>query len=424
MAKLNQKIKSVKPSATLVINELSAKLVAEGKEVYRLGFGQSPFPVPRLLVDELKVNAHRKEYLPVLGLYALRESVAGYFRRNYGLATNPENISIGPGSKELIYDYLLVSEIDELLLPTPSWVSYEPQGQLTNKKVVWLNSSAEEDWKLLPETIEAHCKDSPDQERTIIFNYPSNPIGNTYGSNELRALAKVFRKYNITVIADEIYGELHHDGMHDTLAKYYPEGTIISTGLSKWAGAGGWRLGVFVFPKELHYIQDAMAIAASETYTTASTPIQYSAVRAYEEHTELKDYIIKARKALKIVGKYCYNSLSEVSILLPQPSGGFYLFPNFFRYEKFYAEQMIKSNEDMCKSLLRETGVALLAGTHFGHPSQWTARLSYVDFDGEVIMDLTEKQIEEEVILSKCIKLKTAMERIQDWVYSKKVVQI
>ena len=272
MIDLSHKMSKVKPSATLAINELSVKLISEGKEVYRLGFGQSPFPVPDIIVEALKRHAHQKDYLPVQGLLPLRQVVAQFFNREYHLSAGAENILVGPGSKELIYNFQVATHFDELLLPTPSWVSYEPQALLSGHKVTWLETDEANGYKLKSKTLQDHCHRYPGKKRVIILNYPSNPLGNTYGETELKNLADVLRQEEIVVIADEIYGEVHHEGQHLTMIKYYPEGTIISTGLSKWAGAGGWRFGIFVFPTALDHIRRAMAVVASETFTSVSAP--------------------------------------------------------------------------------------------------------------------------------------------------------
>ena len=301
--KLNVNLKHVKPSATLVINELSSQLANDGIEVFKLGFGQSPFPVPESIVQALKNNAHQKDYLPVKGLLKLRQEVASFFNRNYNLSSTKDNIIIGPGSKELIFNFQLVYNIDELLLPTPSWVSYEPQALLNNHKTVWLKTKEKNNWKLIPEDIVNHCKNSLDKNRVIILNYPSNPLGVTYSSKELEALAIVLKKHNIIVIADEIYGEVNYKGTHQTIAKYYPEGTIISTGLSKWAGAGGWRLGLFVFPKNLRKLFAFLKSKSgfgSKSKTITSRPLKTS------------------RRGLR---SFDARKTSATEIRLPSPSG-------------------------------------------------------------------------------------------------------
>lgn len=428
MIGLNPIMAKVKPSATLAINELSAKLISEGKEVFRLGFGQSPFPVPNKVVEALKKNAFQKDYLPVQGLKPLREEISSFFRRRYGLSIEAEEVFIGPGSKELIYNFQVSCAFDELLLPIPSWVSYEPQAILTGHKVVWLPTKKVNGWKLDAKALEEHCKKDPDQKRAIILNYPSNPLGNTYSDEELQALAEVVRKKQIIVIADEIYGEVHHEGLHQTIAKYYPEGTIISTGLSKWAGAGGWRFGVFVFPPQLKYLQNAMAIVASETFTSVSAPIQYAAVEAYKEDESLKLYLENTRKILKAVGLYVYNELTTIGISMPKPEGGFYLYPNFEKWRPYLISMGLTNSEDFCSHLLSETGVALLPGMAFGHPNDnFAARLSYVDFDGEKILEYVmenpEISIDRGFVENYCPRIILAIKQIITWTLSLEKIQ-
>ncbi len=420
---LKNTMKLIRPSATLAINELALKLIKEGKEIFRLGFGQSPFPVPEKIVKALQKNAHQKNYLPVRGLFALRETIADFFKRKYNLDTTAENILIGPGSKELIYDFQMVFNIEELLLPTPSWVSYEPQAQLTNNEVVWLKTTEKNDWKIKPDDIVNHCQKEPEKVRVIILNYPSNPTGVTYSDVELKLLAKVFERYKIVVIADEIYGEVHHKGNHQTIAKYYPQGTIISTGLSKWAGAGGWRLGVFVFPQKLKYILDAMAIVASETFTSTCTPVQYAALEAYNEDASIELYLENSRKILKSVGLYVFNALFRIGVSMPKPEGGFYLFPNFDKWKLALHKKEIFTSEAFCNILLKETGVALLPGIAFGHSNEsFTARLSYVDFEGAELLKIVEKNpnisVDEQFVERFCPKIILAIKRIEEWLIS------
>lgn len=236
------------PSATLLINEKSSQLSRKGKKIYRFGFGQSPFPVPDIVVNELKKEAYQKDYLPVKGLLKLRQSVASY-NSKCGINDNPEDIFIGPGSKVLIYLLQMVLQ-GELVLPKPSWVSYEPQAKMVNKSITWLATFAEDDWMLHPDSVNDYCKKNPVGQKLLILNYPSNPTGATYNSTQLKAIAKIADQFGLIIISDEIYGELDHKGLHQSLAKYYPERTIVSSGLSKWCGAGGWRLGTFTFPKK------------------------------------------------------------------------------------------------------------------------------------------------------------------------------
>ncbi len=388
---INKNITYLKPSATLVINERSNALQQSGKQVYKLGFGQSPFPVPKIVVKALKANAHQKDYLPVKGLMTLRKAVAKYNQDKFGINCTAEDVLIGPGSKELLFLTQLIYQ-GELLLPQPSWVSYEPQAQLANKSHAWLSTKRSNNYMLDAATLEEHCAKALNVPRLLILNYPSNPTGSTLNKQQLKELAAVASKHKVLIISDEIYGDVHHKGKHISIAKYYPEGTILSSGLSKWCGAGGWRLGTFVFPKELRWLVDQMAVVASETFTTTSAPIQYAAVQAYEGGQEINDYLNRSRQVLKVIAQRTHELLKGYNIICPKPKGGFYLMPDFNEHKEALNKKGITTSHQLCEALLEETGVALLPLSAFGMPDDFLgARLSYVDFDGAKALKLIKK---------------------------------
>jgi aspartate aminotransferase len=417
---LNLNIRGLKKSATLAINEKTRALQREGKKVYRLGFGQSPFPVPDPLVRALQANAHQKDYLDVKGLPELRQAITGYYQRCQGIARTPDEVLIGPGSKELLFLVQLVYYGD-LVIPTPSWVSYYPQALIAGRRVTWVRTRPENDWRFSPEDLEAICAIDPDRPRIVVLNYPANPTGATYTVERLKKIAEIARRYNVILISDEIYGELHHAGQHVSVARYYPEGTIISSGLSKWCGAGGWRLGFFVFPPELNWLMEAMTIVASETFTSTSAPIQYAAVAAFEDNPELEEYLRHARRVLRVVGRYSHAQLEAMNVEAPKPAGGFYLFPNFNRHQDRLLNWGIANSMELCERLLADTGVALLPSNDFGRPSEeFTARLSYVDFDGQHVLRLAQKEYAEvaldgDFVRRHCSNLVEAIDRIGQW---------
>ena len=379
---LNLNVRGLKQSATLRINELSNGLIREGKNVYKMGLGQSPFPVPEIVQEELRANAHQKDYLPVLGLRELRGVISNYLRKRHGVAYSPNNIMVSPGSKELMFILQLVCYGD-LVIPTPSWVSYAPQASIVGRNIYWLKTTAANKWKIDPDEIKQLCKSDPKRPRVMILNYPANPTGGSYTEKEIKELAKVAQKYGIILLSDEIYGEIHHTGSHVSIARFYPEGTIISTGLSKWCGAGGWRLGVFAFPKPLTWLKDAMAVVASETYTSTSAPIQYAAVRAFKGGSALENYLCHSRRILRGLGKLLFEKLRQADVNVAFPDGGFYLFPDFENYRSSLNAKGIYYSDQLSERLLKETGVAALPGSDFGRPrEELTLRLSYVDFDG------------------------------------------
>ncbi|MFQ5637286.1 MAG: pyridoxal phosphate-dependent aminotransferase [bacterium] len=419
---LNLNVRGLPQSATLEINERSAKLVEKGKSVFKLGLGQSPFPVPDPVIRALQENAHQKAYLHVKGLPELRQAVAEYHCRTQGCDYTGEDVLIGPGSKELMFLLQLVYYGD-LVIPTPSWVSYAPQAHIIGRHIRWLPTHLGHGWHLTPEEIENLCRKDPNRPRIIILNYPNNPSGGTYRKEELRALAHIARKYRVILLSDEIYGELHHYGQHISIARYYPEGTIISSGLSKWCGAGGWRLGTFVFPPSLHWLLEAMAVVASETFTATSSPIQYAAVTAFHGGVEIENYLIQSRRILRALGKFLSQKLRDTGVVVPEPKGAFYLFPDFGPFKEHLLSRGITTSTELCRRLLEDTGVALLPGAVFGRqPEELTARLAYVDFDGKRAIAAAEKIPQGKVrdvdfLKTNCSNLLTATKHISEWLH-------
>lgn len=417
---LNLNVRGLNQSATLLINERSNELIKQGKTVYKLGLGQSPFPVPEIVQEALRHNAHQKDYLPVKGLLPLREAIAEFNFRYQGIKCSASDIIIGPGSKELIFILQLVY-YGELIIPTPSWVSYSPQARIAGRHVNWVPTSEDNDWRLSPEKLDLICRSDPYRPRVVILNYPSNPTGSTYPKTRLKKLADVARKYNLILISDEIYGLLDHSGEHVSIAQFYPEGTIISSGLSKWAGAGGWRLGTFTFPENLRWLQDAMAIVASETFTSTSAPIQYAAISAFQDQPEIDEYLFHSRRILKSLGNYMANRLKAKNVTMPAPKGAFYLFPNFSFYREKLASKGILTSFELCETLLLETGIAILPGIDFGRqPEELTCRIAYVDFNGELVLEKAVNEyknqpISEEFLNNYCGKMVEATTKLEEW---------
>jgi aspartate aminotransferase len=417
---LNLNVRGLPVSATLNINEESNRLISEGKQVYKLGLGQSPFPVPETVVRELQANAHQKDYLPVKGLPALCEAVANYYRRTQNLPIQKDNVLIGPGSKELMFILQLVYYGD-LVIPTPSWVSYAPQAHIIGRHVQWLKTEEENNWLLTPAELERLCKPDPSRPRIVILNYPNNPTGCSYPADQLQALAEVARKYHVILLSDEIYGELNYAGNHQSIARYYPEGTIIASGLSKWAGAGGWRLGTFAFPEELKWLQEAMAVVASETFTATSAPIQYAAVKAFQGGPGLERYLSQSRRILKSLSDWIWTRLTDAGVTVARPDGAFYMLPDFEPLRERLENKNIRNGEELCQRLLQDIGVAILPGSSFGRPAdELTARLAFVDFDGAKALAAAEqvpadKPLDETFLRTNCERVLIAIDELCNW---------
>tara|TARA_Y100000590_G_scaffold442392_1_gene570454 strand:- start:337 stop:1569 length:1233 start_codon:yes stop_codon:yes gene_type:complete len=378
MNKIKDQIHKLKPSATLAINEESNKLKKSGKKVYKFGFGQSPFPVPDSIILALKKNAGKNTYLPMQGLEELRLAIANHLNKTNNNNFSADDIIIGPGTKELMF-LTQIAFNGDILLPTPSWVSYQPQAQIAKNKVHWIQTTHSSNWYPTAEQIENKVKNIKNKNLLLLINSPNNPSGLV--CKNLKDISEVAKKYKIVILSDEIYSNLTFDNKYLSISNYYPEGTIVSTGLSKWCGAGGWRLGFFAIPNNLKEIKNSLKILCSESFTSVSAPVQYAAIEAYNgDHT---NYLNGVKKILSYTASYVYENLKSNVVNVSKPEGGFYLFPEF-------TNAKFSSSSAMCKDILNKTGVALLPGSDFGVESdKMLARLSFTDFDGSAFLKNT-----------------------------------
>ena len=399
-------IKDLKPSSTLKINEISRELEIKGEKIFKFGFGQSPFQVPLDIVNELKNNAHQNKYLPMQGLKELRETVAKYVSTKKDYNYNSKNVIIGPGSKELMFLLQVLFE-GEIILPAPSWVSYAPQAILGRNKIQTIQTTRENNWFPTGTEIEQVILKDKKKNYLLFLNSPNNPSGQV--CKNLEEISQIAKKYNLIILSDEIYSELSFEEGFKSIASFCPEKTIISTGLSKWCGAGGWRLGYFIIPNTLNDLRDAINVLASETFSSVSAPIQYAAITAYSnDHSE---YINNSKNILRAVGNYVYENLKSNKVIINKPQGGFYLMPEF-------SNKSFSTSSKMCDNLLKETGVALLPGLDFGFDEKrMLARLSFTDFNGQEFMNNTkdEKKIDNDLILKFAPKIVEGVDKLKKW---------
>ena len=403
---LKNLVKDLKPSSTLLINETSRKLEEQGKKIYKFGFGQSPFKVPEDIVKELKNNAHQNKYLPMQGLSELRNAVAKYTSNKKNYNYKSENVIIGPGSKELMFLLHVIFD-GEIILPAPSWVSYAPQAILGRNKIQILQTKRENNWFPKAAEIEELILKDKNKNYLLFLNSPNNPSGQI--CENLEEISIVANKYNLIILSDEIYSELTFENNYKSISNFCPEKTIISTGLSKWCGAGGWRLGYFLIPENFLEIKNMINVLASETFSAVSAPIQYAAIKAYEN--DHSNYINKSRNILNAVGNYVYENLKSNKVLINKPQGGFYLMPEFLN-KKF------NSSSEMCDNILKDTGVALLPGSDFGFDqSRMLARLSFTDFDGQEFMNKIEdnQKIDNDCIANLAPKIIEGVDKLKKW---------
>ena len=238
-------------------------------------------------------------------------------------------------------------------------------------------------WRLTPKVLDAHCRANPGVPRLLILNSPGNPDGLHYTAEELGELADVLRRHRVLVISDEIYGPVHHTGGHISLATVYPEGTMVSGGLSKWAGAGGWRLGTLLVPDALAWIHEAMRVVASETFSAVAAPIQHAAVEAYRPHPEMDAYLTKSRSTLRDAAARAVGPLRAAGVRVHDPTGAFYFLGELSHMRGRFESRGIHDAPTLCARLLDEAGVAVLPGSDFMRPPEELCfRLAYVDLAG------------------------------------------
>lgn len=388
-------LREVEKSQTLLLNEQSRNLETSGREVFKFGFGQSPFLPPERAIAALQQNAARKDYSPVQGILPLREKIAEFHRTAENIDIDASRVLVAPGSKILIYAVMAAFKNADVLIPAPSWVSYRPQATLLGHASIPVETTAANRWRITPQSVENAVQQKKDAATpsVLILNYPGNPDGLTYSATELKALAEAFRKHRILVVSDEIYGMLDHAGNHRSLALDYPEGTIVTGGLSKWCGAGGWRLGVALLPKSLDgEFKEVMLGIASETYSCAAYPVQLAACEAYQWDSVTQNYLVHQRRILSLIGNWISAALQQNGIIAHAPQGGFYLFLDFSNLTGAFTQAGITTSQQLCERLLTETGVALLPGDAFGmDTAHLCARLAYVEFDGVAALAASEK---------------------------------
>lgn len=386
---LHSNLLGMSQSPSLRMNEMQSQLGSEGRLVASMGFGASPWPVPQCVQKRLIENAHRKYYLPVKGLPELQQSVANVYSKELGLDFSARNVSMSPGTKENLFLLQMACNAD-LLLPSPSWVTYAPQAQIIGRNVRWIHTTKENGYKMTAEQLYNGVTSSSNHCRILILNSPNNPTGMMYCKEEIEEMASICRRFGVICLSDEIYSPLTFDGLqHHSMASYYPEGTIVLNGLSKWCGAGGYRIGFFLFPDSLSWIQDAMAVIASETFSSCSAPIQYAACAAFDNYygQEMQQYLHVSRtilNALAFKGHSLFQQIEGCNV--NRPNGAFYIFPDFSDVPGI--KEQCSSNEALSMKLVRECGVSALGGSTFGRPDEeLTLKFSYVDFDGAAILE-------------------------------------
>uniref|UniRef100_A0A0B6ZUC7 Aminotransferase class I/classII large domain-containing protein n=1 Tax=Arion vulgaris TaxID=1028688 RepID=A0A0B6ZUC7_9EUPU len=371
-------------ASNLAFNETIKQLIKQGQTIYHFGFGQAPFPVLEVAVEALRKHATESAYLAVQGIPELRRGICDFHKHYDNITFDPDDVIVAPGSKELILLLMLIFNGD-VLLNSPSWTSYKAQAILTGHTPFVIDSKEEDEWRITPEGIEKVIAENKlSHYKLLILTNPCNPTGTSYAEKHFIALTHVFRKHNIIVLSDEIYARLHYNFDHGLLSKYYPEGTILSSGLSKWASAGGWRLGYNIYPKELSTLLQTVKSAASHSYSCAPSPMQYAFAEVLQNLPACDEYIQHTTRVMKAVGQFCARELRSVGVSVVEPTSGYYIFPNFEIIRPALHAREVTTCEKMCDLMLSEIAVAVMPGgpAHLRPADEFTVRLCYVNFDG------------------------------------------
>lgn len=377
-------------SPTLGMNEKAKQKRAAGETIYHMGFGEAPFPVHKILADTLAENVTHKEYLPSGGLPALQEKVLSYYQKKIGITPEDYDVIIAPGSKLILYA-VQMSIKGDLLMPVPSWVSYEPQSQMLNRNTIKFDVDLSEDsYKIHPETLERaiiNAKQEGKNPSKLILNTPNNPTGSACSRDNLEEIAAICKKHDILILSDEIYGLTHYTNEHTSISSFAPDITVVTSGLSKHLSLGGWRLGIGLVPKSIKGLFDMLCNISSETWSCVPAPIQYAAIKAYENNPEIEQYIEDCTKIHALINGWISNKLIELGITCTHAKGAFYNYPDFEAFKEALAQSGITTSEKLCNILIEKYNIACLPGIAFGEiPTKLTMRLSGCDYNGGEVL--------------------------------------
>lgn len=384
-------LRGLKASPTLSLNERVREMWDAGREVFHLGFGESRFPVHPKVAEALRANVHQRSYLPALGIRELREAIAGFYQHKFQMDVSPDQVVIGPGSKSLLYALTLVLG-EEIILPQPSWVSYAPQAHLAGKPVLWVPTRPEQGYQPQIEVLRGKMDESRKDwgnPEVLVLNSPNNPTGTMLAPDTVRVLANFARDQQLMVLSDEIYAlTAYEDVPHVSIARHYPEGSVVLGGLSKHLSLGGWRFGLAILPpgQAGEALRRAVQTIAGSIWSCVTGPVQYAALVAYSNDTEVDEYIGLCTRIHGIRTYYLYDRLVEIGVPCVKPGGAFYVFPSFKKWREALAERGVHTCRELASHLLERYELATLPGSAFGSPaSDLCLRLSssYVDIETE-----------------------------------------
>lgn len=383
MTALSDRINNLSESQTIKMAKLGRELSAKGVDVISLSFGEPDFHTPEHIKAAAKqaMDENYTYYTPVSGYPELRKAIAAKLKNENGLDYDPSQIVVSTGAKQAIANALLclVNPGDEVIIPTPYWVSYSEVVKLAEGKSVFIDSTVEQNFKITPEQLEAAI--TP-KTKLFMFSSPCNPTGSVYSKEELAGLVKVFEKHpQVYILSDEIYEHINFVEKHASIAEFdsIKDRVIIINGFSKAFAMTGWRIGYSASNKEIAAACDKLQ--GQITSGTCSIT-QRAGITAYEGGLES---VLQMRDAFRKRRDIVYNLLKNIDgIKVNLPDGAFYFFPNVTSFfGKSYNGKTINDSDELSIFLLEEGHVATVGGDSFGDPK--SIRISYAASEEKLI---------------------------------------
>ena len=382
MQHISQRIQSLSPSATLAMSQKSSELKAQGVDVINLSVGEPDFNTPEHIKDAAKkaIDDNFTFYTPVAGYMSLRKAIAAKMKNENGLEFAPEQIVVSGGAKQSLCNVILstINPGDEVIIPTPAWVSYVEMVKLAEGVNVLVPATVEQDFKITAEQLEAAI--TP-KTRMVLLCSPSNPTGSVYSHSELKALADVLAKYpDVIILADEIYEHINYTGEFNSISQF-PEvcdRVVIVNGVSKAYAMTGWRIGFLAAPLWIAKATNKL----QGQYTSGCSSIAQKA--AEEAYRGPQDCVEEMRKAFERRRDLIVSLLKEIpGLKINHPEGAFYIFPEVSSYfGKSCGNHTINNSNDLAMYLLEEAHVATVDGAAFCAPGY--IRLSYATSDDNI----------------------------------------
>lgn len=372
---LSERVQSLTPSSTLAISAKAKQLKAEGHNVIGLGVGEPDFNTPDYIIKaamKALTDGHTK-YTPSGGINELKEVIIHKFHIDNQLNYSQDEIIVTTGAKYALYAVFqsLLNQGDEVIIPSPFWVSYPEHVKLAGGKPIFIDSLEDNNFKITPEQLELAITN---KTKAIIINSPSNPTGMMYSKAELQALGEICLRHDLIIISDEIYEKLVYTQEEHisiaALSNELKECTVVINGVSKSHAMTGWRIGYAAGPVD---IIQAMTNHASHAISNPTSVAQYAALEAYRNQTENNHIFTEMKTVFAERLNLFYGLIQEIpGITCNKPSGAFYIFPNVKEAARINGFQHV---DDWVTALLDEEKVALVPGSGFGAPDY--VRLSY-----------------------------------------------